>query len=100
MSLQITNMEKLNKTISQLWNDDYVVPLYQRNFAWQEPQIQQLIQDIYDHCHDNDTHYYIGSLVVIQRADGIYEVIDGQQRLTTLHLLCKKLGSLDIPHLS
>lgn len=92
-------MEKLNKTISQIWNDDYVVPLYQRNFAWQEQQIQQFIQDIYDHCHDNDTHYYIGSLVVLQRPDGIYEVIDGQQRLTTLHLICKSLGLLDVPHL-
>lgn len=93
-------MEKLNKTISEIWNDDYVVPLYQRNYTWQEPQIQQLIQDIYDHCHENDSHYYIGSLVVLQRPDGVYEVIDGQQRLTTLHLICKSLGLLDAPHLT
>ena len=39
-------MSNLNKTLSQIWLDDYVVPLYQRNYAWQESQIQQLLQDI------------------------------------------------------
>ena len=39
--------QSLNKTIAQIWEDKYVVPLYQRNFAWGEEQIGQLIQDIY-----------------------------------------------------
>ena len=99
MYLTSNNMEKFNKTISEIWNDNYIVPLYQRNFAWQETQIQQLLQDIYDHCGEENSHYYIGSLVVLQRFDGTYEVIDGQQRLTVLHLICKSLGLLDTPHL-
>lgn len=92
--------DKLNKSISQIWEDEYVVPLYQRNYAWQEDQIQQLLQDIYDNSKNPDSHYFIGSLVVLQRPDNIFEVIDGQQRLTTLHLICKSLGLLDAPHLS
>lgn len=92
--------DKLNKSISQIWEDEYVVPLYQRNYAWQEDQIQQLLQDIYDNSKNPDSHYFIGSLVVLQRPDNIYEVIDGQQRLTTLHLICKSLGLLDAPRLS
>ena len=92
--------DKLNKSISQIWEDEYVVPLYQRNYAWQEDQIQQLLQDIYDNSKNPNSHYFIGSLVVLQRPDNIYEVIDGQQRLTTLHLICKSLGLLDAPRLS
>ena len=93
-------MSQLNKSIAQIWSDDYVVPLYQRNYAWQESQIQQLLQDIYDNSKNPESYYFIGSLVVLQRPDGAYEVIDGQQRLTTLHLICKSLNLLDMPHLT
>ena len=93
-------MSNLNKTLSQIWLDDYVVPLYQRNYAWQESQIQQLLQDIYDNSKSPESNYFIGSLVVLKRPDGIYEVIDGQQRLTTLHIICKTLNLLHIPHLT
>lgn len=93
-------MSKLNKNIAEIWQDDYVVPLYQRNYTWQESQIQQLLQDIYDNSKTLDSNYFIGSLVVLQRPDGVYEVIDGQQRLTTLHIICKTLNILDAPHLS
>ena len=93
-------MSKLNKNIAEIWQDDYVVPLYQRNYAWQESQIQQLLQDIYDNSKAPDSNYFIGSLVVLQRPDGVYEVIDGQQRLTTLHIICKVLSILNTPHLS
>lgn len=58
-------MSKLNKNIAEIWQDDYVVPLYQRNYAWQESQIQQLLQDIYDNSKTLDSNYFIGSLVVL-----------------------------------
>lgn len=93
-------MSTLNKNISQIWLDDYVIPLYQRNYSWQESQIQQLIQDIYDNSKASESNYFIGSLVVLQRPDGRYEVIDGQQRLTTLQIICKVLDMLDAPHLA
>ncbi|MDO6597247.1 DUF262 domain-containing HNH endonuclease family protein [Oceanihabitans sp. 2_MG-2023] len=74
-------------------NNTYAIPIYQRNYAWKEAQIKQLIQDVYDYAkYDKTTtqKYYIGSLVVFERKteDGIvYETIDGQQRLTTLNIL-------------
>lgn len=83
---------KLNKTINEIFEDSYVIPLYQRNFAWGEEQIQQLIQDIYDASQQGDLKYYIGTLVVLKRHNGVYEVIDGQQRLTVLSLLIRILG--------
>lgn len=77
-------------TIKNLFNgtDHYLIPPYQRNYAWREPEISQLIQDIIDKSKLTDKkNYYIGTLVIYRRSDGKYEVIDGQQRLTTLSLL-------------
>lgn len=87
---------QLHKSISEIWKDEYIVPLYQRNFAWMEEQIRQLLQDIYDH-HQDSGNYYLGSLVVLQRNDGKFEVIDGQQRLTALHIVCKELNITSRP---
>lgn len=88
--------QSLNKTIAQIWEDKYVVPLYQRNFSWTEEQIGQLLQDLYDNApklqDDQCGNYYLGALVVLERKDGTWEVIDGQQRLTCLHFICKYLN--------
>lgn len=96
--------QSLNKTIAQIWEDKYVVPLYQRNFAWTEEQIGQLLQDIYDNALKSKNapcgNYYLGSLVVLERKDGVWEVIDGQQRLTCLHFICKYLDILKKPCLT
>ena len=69
----------------------YVIPLYQRAYAWEDEEIVQLIDDINDSTGD----YYIGSLVVakIKGKEEVYEVVDGQQRLTTLYLLLHYLAS-------
>lgn len=96
--------QSLNKTIAQIWEDKYVVPLYQRNFSWTEEQIGQLLQDLYDNApksqDDQCGNYYLGALVVLERKDGIWEVIDGQQRLTCLHFICKYLNILKKPCLT
>ena len=74
---------------------DYVIPMYQRNYAWGKPEIQTLINDVIDACQKNsETQYYIGTLVVFKRQDGRLEVIDGQQRFTTLTLLSIYLKNL------
>ncbi|MDH5934312.1 DUF262 domain-containing protein [Vibrio splendidus] len=81
----------------------YVIPIYQRNYAWGATEIEQLIQDISDAAglitQSDETatakqvKYYLGSLVVYQRtthshqSNVVYETIDGQQRHTTLSIL-------------
>tara|TARA_R110001599_G_scaffold337213_3_gene555438 strand:- start:11943 stop:13982 length:2040 start_codon:yes stop_codon:yes gene_type:complete len=81
-------------TIQALLSDvsQYLVPMYQRNYAWGEGEINQLVQDVLDYQQKNRASsdpktYYIGTLVVYCRNDGSFEVIDGQQRFTTLSLL-------------
>lgn len=71
--------------------DRYEIPLYQRPYAWGERHIEQLIEDIDDLSDEGDQSYYLGSLVVWRKTDGSYEVIDGQQRLTTLFILLSAL---------
>lgn len=73
----------------------YLVPMYQRNYAWGEGEINQLIQDVLDYQQSKPNQtYYIGTLVVFERKDGSFEVIDGQQRFTTLTLLAFALKRL------
>ena len=72
-------------------DEEYVIPVYQRNYAWGEKEITQLIQDIADYvCVNKDQNYYIGTLVAFERNNNgntVYEIIDGQQRFTTLTIL-------------
>ena len=71
----------------------YVIPVYQRNYAWEEDEITALIKDVYDSfLKEPKPIYYIGTLVTYKRGDNVYEVIDGQQRLTTIYIILKALG--------
>ena len=73
----------------------YVVPLYQRAFAWgtghqvRQNEIVQLMDDVME-CEG--ATYHLGSLIVSKRGDNEFEVIDGQQRLTALFLIFARLG--------
>lgn len=97
-------MEQVNKpelksfSIKALFtqpNARYEIPVYQRDYAWKESQIRQLIQDVVDYAKDkSECNYYIGTLIVYERRhEGslVYETIDGQQRLTTLSILLNLL---------
>lgn len=87
-------------SINVLYNGEaatYEVPIYQRNYAWEEDEINALVQDAYDAFkmnkeHLNKEHYYIGTLVTYNKGDNVYEVIDGQQRLTTIYLVLSAFG--------
>ena len=80
---------------SLLSEGKYNIPIYQRNYAWGEREITQLIQDIVDYSSkETKTNYYLGTLVVYERkmqSSLVYETIDGQQRLTTLSILLSVL---------
>jgi Protein of unknown function DUF262 len=70
--------------------EHYHVPKYQREYTWGKRNWELLVQDI----DDNDPGYFMGAIIVVRDSKDdvpgcqiIYEVIDGQQRLTTLSLL-------------
>lgn len=60
----------------------YVIPVYQRNYSWKDEQIETLFDDI----KNEDIGYYVGNLLINTDASS-NNVIDGQQRLTTLSLM-------------
>lgn len=97
-------MSKLNvdqRTIFDLFSDrksDFLIPDYQRPYAWGDKECQTLWDDIFTFAFpDNDytkfdsdnDEYYLGPIVTFKNDRGKMEVIDGQQRLTTLMLLLR-----------
>lgn len=83
-------------SIAELYNSSkksiFEVPIYQRNYAWEKEEITTLIQDVYDAYKKGSDVYFIGTLVTFVKDDNVYEVIDGQQRLTTINLVLNALG--------
>ncbi|WP_017792466.1 DUF262 domain-containing protein [Leucobacter salsicius] len=80
------------QTVRQLLTaSHYEVPVYQRNYAWGEEEIRQLIDDLIDAATDDEiSEYFLGNIVVstvAHNGSSKYFLIDGQQRLTTLHIL-------------
>ena len=88
----MNNDLKIISVIHVFDNINYLVPIYQRNYAWSEIQIVQLIEDIESSIDGSNKNYFLGNLIVNQTDNNVYEVIDGQQRLTTLYLIEKYLG--------
>ena len=68
---------------------EYHIPAYQRPYAWTEVETETLFDDLYDFFEsEHDDSYFLGSIVLIKDDSKPYaEVIDGQQRLTTLTIL-------------
>ncbi len=82
------------QSIAQLYFGNkatFEVPIYQRNYAWEKEEISALVQDVYDSLNGGKEQYFIGTLVTFHKGDMVYEVIDGQQRLTTINLILRAL---------
>ena len=82
--------------IQKLLQSFYIIPDYQREYVWEEKQVRQLLNDIYDQFSSNsDGEYFLGTIVTCKHEDtNKYEVIDGQQRLITLSLMLNSFRRL------
>ena len=95
MSKKISGAEyPLSKIFSSEF--DYVIPPYQRPYAWTKDQAGELFDDLFDFFRNEaEDSYFLGSIVLIKdEGKPAAEVIDGQQRLTTLTILLSTLTSL------
>ncbi|WP_084274691.1 DUF262 domain-containing protein [Nitratiruptor tergarcus] len=70
----------------------FEIPLYQRPYAWKTEEVETLLNDILE---NKDQDYFLGTLVVDAIKSNKYELIDGQQRLTTLYLIAVIFGYRD-----
>ncbi len=96
----MSKIENHKYTIYQAFNECfYNVPDYQREFVWKEKEVVRLLDDIVDEMDGNSkTEYFVGTVIVTPRElNNQYDVIDGQQRLTTFYLiLCALKALLDL----
>ncbi len=72
------------RTVGSL-TENFTVPDYQRGYRWERSQVRRLLDDIRD--SDPKMPYYLQPIVVAPNNNGGYDLIDGQQRLTTLYLI-------------
>lgn len=74
----------------------FVIPEYQRPYAWNEEQIETLFEDIWEFATtvgglEQNGSYFLGSIVSFDNENGEQEIIDGQQRITSLFLLLRAI---------
>ncbi len=77
----------------------YQIPIYQRPYQWTEENCEKLLDDLFeDYEEDRESDYFCGSLVLVKSDPNskteTYDVVDGQQRLSTFILLAKVLAGL------
>ncbi len=77
----------------------YQIPIYQRPYQWTEENCEQLLDDLFfNYEDDRESDYFCGSLVLIAISKDskvkTYDIVDGQQRLSTFILLAKVLATL------
>lgn len=86
-------IESQDLSVGALFKDFYSVPDFQREYVWQREQVEKLLQDIHDEFYDAQNRvlpgpeYFLGSIVACKADDGTFQLIDGQQRMTTLYLI-------------
>lgn len=86
--IQSVNKYKISEILSEINKVQYYVPKYQREYTWGRDNWENLFNDIYE----NEAGHFIGSIICVNKGVNALdttplEVIDGQQRLTTLSLL-------------
>lgn len=97
------NSLKISKVFSSGGDVQYVLPHFQREYAWEKENWQTLLTDIFSiyeaYNSDSEPEHFLGALVVIK--DGMrsgtipaFKLVDGQQRLTTISLILCALGDL------
>lgn len=90
--------------LENLFKSMYDVPVYQRPYSWDKEQVEVLLDDIIEayHSENKNEGYYTGNIIVYDKNDKInglitkYDIIDGQQRITTFALILLALYTLAI----
>jgi Protein of unknown function DUF262/Protein of unknown function (DUF1524) len=89
-------------SVGEIFSERYafVVPPYQRQYAWKQEHAGELLDDLLQALGEGDAPldeqdpYFLGSIVLIERGRQEYEIVDGQQRLITLTILLAVLRAL------
>lgn len=82
---------------SYLYGKKYAIPPYQRGYKWEPKDIERLLQDINDFIPNDelDLFYCLQNITLVENGDA-YNVVDGQQRLTTLTVILSYFGEYNL----
>lgn len=75
----------------------YVIPVYQRNYTWDSKNVFRLLDDIHRLLKGESKYHFIGNIVFVRKSESLYherEIVDGQQRVTTIFLILLALRDL------
>lgn len=87
------------RSIKQIFGDTdsyYQIPDYQRPYSWETKQVEELWDDIYSAMEKGEQTYFLGATILTETGEGHYDVVDGQQRITTLMILFCVLRDLNL----
>ena len=98
MNEMSTTIEVNKQSVRQLLetgkNQKFIIPEYQRPYAWTDEQIQILFDDLVEYTENNsEATYFLGTIVSYENDNNEQEIIDGQQRITSLFLLLRAIYS-------
>ncbi|AEM20957.1 hypothetical protein Bint_0323 [Brachyspira intermedia PWS/A] len=100
MTEEIKNNDDIIESVKEIFSNGriYNIPEYQRGYKWSEEDVNALLNDINNFQAEGDKFYCLQNITIKKQKDSenIYEVIDGQQRLTTLSILLSYLGKTDL----
>ena len=75
------------KKLFSLSDSLFQVPDYQRPYSWKREEVEQLWDDIYEAYKQKKENYFLGSVITVANNSGRQDIVDGQQRITTLIIL-------------
>lgn len=85
-----TKIEAKEVKIGEIFSPNFMfkIPIYQRNFSWNNDDFDVLFEDIAESMDTDQKQYFLGSILLQETSsENLYEVVDGQQRLTSLAVL-------------
>lgn len=92
------NKQSVEALLGSGKSNPFVIPEYQRPYAWTDEQVETLFEDLWEFTAtsggtEREGSYFLGSVVSYENENGEQEIIDGQQRITSLFLLrCIEIG--------
>lgn len=87
-------MDFNKKTIKGFFSGDdkhFIIPVYQRAYSWEEKQLEMFFNDLLEQIESESNYFYGNILLETIKKDEIFDVIDGQQRLTTLSIFIRAM---------
>lgn len=90
------NKQTIEQFLLNARTKPFIIPDYQRPYSWTSDQINTLFKDIWEFtCNEGGTDkegtYFLGSIVFYENKNGEQEIIDGQQRITSIFLLLRAI---------